>query len=246
MSAIIELLNQVKSGAVNMPVQRLCIGLHWTAVTGLKTGFAATQADAPCCRSKDIDWVGKLHDHTLFDLLGLLNSEHPLEVSVGMAALNALIKVDDQNITEFNTRDVILQRSQQKRVTLIGHFPFAEKLQQAAAQLWVLELDPGPGEYPASAADELIPQADVIGLTATTLMNGTFDNLYPLFPKDALVVMMGPSTPMHPLFFDYGIDILAGSQVVSPESLYHYVEQGSTLHHVEGLRRLTLTRPGLL
>jgi uncharacterized protein len=242
METISRLIQTVKSSTSDLPVKDAWVGLHWTAVTSLGTGLAATNADAPCCRSKDIQWVGKLHEHSAFELVDLIHSSHPLEVSVGMAALNSLIQVNSQYVVEINARDVILQRSQNKKVALIGGFPFAEMLRKNAAVLWVLELDPQGDEYPASAAGDLLPQADVIGLTATTLMNGTFEQLYPLFPDQALVVMMGPSTPMHPVLFDFGIDILAGSQVVDPQSVYRFVGQGSTLHPVEGLRRITLAK----
>jgi uncharacterized protein len=244
MNILKKLVTTIKSEYADSPVSAVWVGLHWTAVTSRGTGLAATSAEIPmkCCHSSDIEWVGDLHQHTAYELVDLLFSSHPLDISVGMAALNSLVQVDSKHVTEINARDVLLERGQNKKIAMIGHFPFADLLKKKAAETWVLELDPGPGEYPASAAAELLPQADVIGLTATTLMNGTFDDLYPLFRKDAVVVMMGPSTPMHPLLFDYGIDILAGSQVVSAERVYQFVGQGSTLHHIDGLRRLTLTK----
>jgi hypothetical protein len=49
---------------------------------------------------------------------------------------------------------------------------------------------------------------------------------------------------MCPLLFEYGVEVLAGSQVGDPAALWRYVGQGSSLHRVPGLRRLTLAREG--
>jgi uncharacterized protein (DUF4213/DUF364 family) len=198
--------------------------------------------DSTCCAATDVPHVGRLHQQSAYDLAAGLRSDHPLEVTLGMAALNALIPVNEQNGLELNARDVLLERGLNRTVVTVGHFPFTEALRQVAAQLWVLELNPGPGDQPASAAPDLIPQADVIGLTATTLLNGTFETLSRLFPPQALVVMLGPSTPLSTVLFDYGVTLLGGALVDDPESVLRYVGQGSSLHRVPGLRRFTMMK----
>ena len=106
----------------------------------------------------------------------------------------------------------------------------------------MLELHPTVGDVPADRAPELIPQADVIGLTATTLLNGTFEALAKLFPPKALVVMLGPSTPLSPVLFDYGVTMLGGALVTDPAAAIHYIGQGSSLHGVPGVKRITLMK----
>lgn len=242
MSVISDLVDLAKSTHNDMPVKDILVGLHWTMVTGKNTGLAATNSDAPCCYARDIEDVGHLLDCSIYELIEMLYSPHPLEVSIGMAALNSVLEYNPSYEVEYNARDLLLEKCVNKNVAIIGHFPFADLLKKNAKNVWVLELNPTEGEFDASEAANLVPQADVIGLTATTLMNGTFENLARLFPSNSFVIMMGPSTPMSARLFDYGIDILAGSKVSDPQTLSRYITQGSTLHKVDGLRRITIAK----
>ncbi|MCC7452490.1 MAG: DUF364 domain-containing protein [Anaerolineae bacterium] len=243
MTVIDDLLLSLPADVQDTPTRDVVVGLYWTAVYGQRVGLAATLDNPSCCFSSDVAGVGQLHNQKVIDLAERLRSTHLLDVAVGMAALNALIPVDEQDNRDINARDLILEHGRNKTVVTVGHFPFTDALREMAARLWVLELNPTPGDHPAEAAPELIPQADVIGLTASTLLNGTFESLTKLFPPQALVVMLGPSTPMSRVLFDYGVTMLGGVLVTEPETALRYVSQGSSLHHVPGIRRVTLMKP---
>jgi uncharacterized protein (DUF4213/DUF364 family) len=217
------------------------VGLYWTAVrVGNRLGLASTLFDATCCFANDLPGMGLWHKRTARELAACLRSTHLIEASLGMASLNALLPVDEECGVELNARDLLIERGRGHRVALVGHFAFTEAVRQAADRLWVLELQPTAGDIPATAAPEMLPQADVIGLTATTLMNGTFDELARLFPPQALVVMLGPSTPLSPVLFDYGVDVIAGARVTDPAAVWHAVAQASALHgKTAGLKRFT-------
>jgi uncharacterized protein (DUF4213/DUF364 family) len=243
MSVIEDLLSAVRSDTPDALAREVLVGLYWTAVCSRGMGLASTLFDATCCFARDVEEVGRLHERPAHELAAGLRSAHPLEVSIGMAALNSLIVADELPTVELNARELLIERGRGKNVALVGHFSFTEALSDAAAQLWVLEMQPGPGEYPAETAPQILPQAEVVGLTAMTLMNGTFEGLSKLFPPGALVVMLGPSTPLSPVLFDYGVDVLAGAQVADPATLLRYVGQGSALHgKVPGIRRLTMLK----
>jgi uncharacterized protein (DUF4213/DUF364 family) len=242
MGVIDDLLSSIKPDSPGISVQEVWVGLHWTAVRSLQMGLAATFQGTDQHKSWGVQGAGRLQERSAHELAACLRSENPLEVSIGMAALNSLTVVDESQVVELNARELLLKRGHNRNVALVGHFAFTEALREAAAQLWVLELRPCPGDWPAEAAPELLPQADVIGLTATTLMNGTFDGLSRLFRPGALVVMLGPSTPLSRVLFDYGVDVLSGTQVVDPVTTLRYIGQGGSLRQVPGIRRLTMVR----
>jgi hypothetical protein len=165
-----------------------------------------------------------------------------LEASVGIATINALLDVDEGACVEINAEHVIVERGKGKPVAIVGHFPFIPRVRAHAATLWVLELNPRKGDIAASNAPEVLPQADVIALTGTSLLNHTFDALRQFFNPGAFVVMLGGTTPLCPVLFDYGIDVIAGTVVTDPDAALLAVSQGATFRQIPGKRLLTMTR----
>lgn len=229
--------------AAPQAVEAVQVGLYWTAVRiGTRIGLASTLVDAACCFAEDVPEMGRLQNLSAQALASRLHSDHPIEASLGLAALNALLPVDETQGVAVNARELLIERGRGRTVAMIGHFNFTEQLRASAGRLWVLELHPTAGDRPASDAPEILPQADVIGLTAATLANHTFEGLARLCPPHALVVMLGPSTPLCPALFDYGVDVLAGARVADPDFVWNAVAQGSALHgKITGLKRFTLT-----
>ncbi len=94
----------------------------------------------------------------------------------------------------------------------------------------------------AEAAPDLLPCADLVAITSSSLVNGTFDGLLALCPPHATVMLLGPSTPLSPALFDYGVDILSGARVVDEAAVLRTVGQGASFRQVEGVRLLTFVR----
>ena len=82
---------------------------------------------------------------------------------------------------------------------VVGHFPFIPRLREHVGKLWVLEQQPRGEDSPAKAVRDVIPKADVVALTGTTLVNHTFGELMALRRPEALVLVLGSSTPLAPV-----------------------------------------------
>jgi uncharacterized protein (DUF4213/DUF364 family) len=228
-------------------VQDVRIGRHWTAVAvrraeGVQAGLASALSgpeDHPHSRPPVRD-AGRLLERSAADLAQMVRSDAVAEASVGLATLNALLRVDVPACVEVNAGEVLVERGAGKRVAIVGHFPFIPRVRKAARQLWVLELRPREGDLPAEQATEVLPQADVVGITGSTLVNHTFDELIGLCRPDAFVMVMGGSTPLSPLFFELGVDAVAGTYVVDDAAVLRAVSQGATFRQIGGKRLLTL------
>jgi uncharacterized protein (DUF4213/DUF364 family) len=186
--------------------------------------------------------AGRLLDRSGRELAELIRSERILEASIGMATFNALLEVDKGPLTEINAADILLEHGTGKRLAIVGHFPFIERVRAAASECWVLELRPGPGDLPADQAAVVLPQADVVALTGTSLLNHTFDELMAYCRRDTFVLLLGPSVPMSPVLFDAGVDALSGTVVDDPAQVLLALSQGGTFRQIKrggGLRLLT-------
>lgn len=228
-------------------VQDVRIGFFWTAVVvetenQRRCGLASTlHNDLPHGETTVHD-AGDLIDRPATALTALLRSANWIERSVGMATVNALLKPQPERWVEANAETVLAERGAGKHVVLVGHFPFIPRLRECVGKLTVLEKVPSGDDLPADAAGQVVPQADILAITGTTLINGTFDSLLALRRPQTPVLVLGPSTPLSPVLFDYGVDFLSGSVVEAIEPVLRAVIQGGNFRqiHRRGVRLVTI------
>ena len=224
------------------------IGLFWSAVVveckGIRRcGLAATLSNPEFehARLPAVEEAGRIEQHSALELANWVFLKSYTEVGVGLATINALLP-PIENPVDLAAEDFIARQGANSQVALIGHFPFVTKLKGQVKKLWVLELNPKDDDLPASAAPEIIPQADILAITATTLINHTFEGIFNLRKPGAKVLLLGPSTPLSSLLFEYGIDVLSGSIVENPDSVLPLVRQGATFRQIRshGVRLVTV------
>lgn len=214
--------------------EEVVVGVFWTMVFGQRPGIASTFAPPHPHMEAPVRYAGFLSGRPIKELASLLLEGSLLEASIGLAALNASIKVEERWLTEVNAFDVLIEKAKGRPTVLIGHFPFVDELKQVAKPLWVLELNPQEGDIPAERASEVLPQASVIAMTSTVLINRTVEELLKLCPPGSFKALIGPSTPLSPLLFDMGFDILAGALVKNPARVKQAVVQGATFRQLKG------------
>jgi uncharacterized protein (DUF4213/DUF364 family) len=246
-----DLIASLRSDA---PVREVRVCAFWTAVVleDGRCGLASTLRPDDGLASHAIQCAGPaplvpraghLLECSALELAAYAKSESLLEASIGMAAINSLMEIDESRCVELNAEDVILKKGAGGNVAVVGHFPFIPRVREAAEKLWVLEKRPVGGDLPADMAAEVLPQADVAAITGTSLINHTFEGLMKLCRRDALVVVLGPTAPLSPVLFDYGVDIICGTLVADAENVLRLIGQGANFGQVKrggGVRLLTM------
>ncbi len=233
------------------PVRDVRVGAFWTAV--LVEGAGQTRCGlASTLRAEDhhhaggptVREAGGLVKRSARELAELARSDSLVEASIGVATINALLPKQEDQWVDLNAEEVIARHGAGKQVALIGHFPFIPRLRERVGKLWVLELRPRGDDLPADAAEDVIPQSDVLAITGTSLINRTFDGLMALRRPEALILVLGPSTPLSPVLFEHGVHLLSGSVVEDIESVVRAVCQGANFRqiHKQGVRLVTMKK----
>lgn len=233
-------------------VFRVCIGLHWTAVVvdiegKQQCGLASTLSKEHDHHGEpDVPEAGHLEELSALALAAFASSSQSSLVSVGMAAINALMPHQPNAWVDQNAEELIASHGSGKRVALVGHFPFVPKLRARVGELIVLEKHPKAGDLPSYAALDIIPTADVVAITGMTLLNHTFESILALCKPQAQVIVLGPSTPLSPVLFDYGANWLCGSLVTDIDPVLRAVGQGANFRQVHraGVRLVCMDNKG--
>jgi uncharacterized protein (DUF4213/DUF364 family) len=255
LSEIAEILG---SELDDLSVERAVIGLFFTGVK-LSNGIAGACAtpiktipEAVCCPTSamTMPFPGKLRDRPALDVTKNALSDHGIRRAVGIAAMNALadtcwrrrphpetqlrLGIDAFDATEIGPGD---------KVVVVGAFvPFLRELKRRRQPFLVLEQDPvtlKPEELPffrpANEAPTVVPDADVLLITGTTLINDTLEELLRLAKPTARVTMVGPTVSLLPdAFLRRGADILGTVRIAAPDEFLDILAEGGSGYHFLG------------
>lgn len=240
-----------------LAVERAVVGLYFTGVklTSGTAGTCATPRDATpgdiCCPiSAHRVAFHRLAGRPAAELMREALSDNGLSRAVGIATLNALAEecwrhrpapgvellagADAFDASEIRDGD---------RVVLVGAFiPFLKELKRRRLSYLVLERNPGalkPEEMPfyraAELAPEVVPTANVLLITGSTLITDTLEDLLALASPRARVTIVGPTVGMLPdPFLARGADILGTVRITAPDQFLDLLAEGGSAPHFLG------------
>jgi len=242
----------------DIAVERAVIGLFFTGVK-LSTGHAGASAtpiktipEAVCCPSSAMamPFPGKMRGKPARDALKEAFSDHGIRRGIGIATLNALAElcwerrpnpavellhgIDAFEANAFRPDDLTV---------VVGAFvPFLKELKRRKQPFLVLEKDPDtlkaeelPFYRPAETAREIVPQADVLLVTGTTLINDTLEDLLSWARPEARVTVVGPTVGLlADAFLARGADILGGVRITDADAFLELLAEGGSGYHFFG------------
>jgi len=252
---ILELLG---SELNELTIERAVVGVFFTGVelTNGYGGVCATPVklipDAVCCPTSAMAMPlpGRLRGRTVSACLAEVEHDQGLRRALGIAVMNALATLcwdrkPPPNVTMEIGIDALdaARIRPNERVVMVGAFgPYIRKLRRRGQPFVVLEKDPTTlrademGLYrPAEQAAAVVPEADVLLVTGTTLVNDTADALLALARPGAEIVMIGPSVSLVPdALFRRGVRVAGGVRVTDPRALLALLAEGGSGHHFFG------------
>lgn len=226
MQILREILDTIKT---DYKIKKIVRGIKATAVLSKYCGLSSTMIRSYCCEDEDIE---KYLIESARELAMLSLSKKIYEASIGIAAINSLLKVSDKNIKKINAFDIIKEKGVGKNVSIIGHFPAVKEIKRIAKNLWVFEKELRPGDLPEGDMKKYIPQSDIIAISGTVFINHSFENIIRLCPKKSIKIVLGASTPVSEVLFDYGVDYISGAMVRKNNETIKYVSLGSSFRQL--------------
>jgi len=221
-------------------VHQVIIGVHWTLVSSKYCGLGSTMVGQAQPGHAQVRDVGHLHEKSAQELASWVLSDNLLEASIGIAALNSLLELNEETATQENAVEIITRESQGKNLTIVGHFPFIDRIKPIAKNCWVIEKKPFGDDFPEEAANEYIPQSDVIAITGTAFINHTIEGLLKLCPPKSIIMVLGPSTPLSSVLYKYGISYVSGARIIDEGAAINTIQQGASFPQVKGVRLYTM------
>ena len=238
MREVIDLLLHDIPKMEDIRIGRVCLGLGYTGVEleGGQMGVChslLSEMTPGCCEI--VEQAGTLAGRPAPALLSLADSWDLGERIVGIATMNALSQIvfethpDRYAHEERNLIDV-LKVGHKDSVVLVGLIkPFIPILKSKAKQLYVLErgFRREKGILPDTACEEVIPEADVVVITGSSLANGTIDRLLELAENARTVTLVGPTVSCVPdPLFKRGVSFVGGIRVFDPDKAMQIIGEG--------------------
>ena len=238
-----ELLHSLK---MDSPVSAGVVGSHLIALASRRLGLAANlhsprYPDTVVPRKEADTLVGK----SARDLANWLLEDELMKAGIGMAALNSVLEIDQSALVEVNAKQIIADRSAGKNLMVVGHFPFVKELQAKVRNLWVMEKKPHEEDLSEEEGYQILPEADVVAITGSSLINRTFERIMASCKLGSFKVMLGPSTPLSPILFDCGLDVIGGALVEDESTVLSMVKKGIPFRRMQGIRTVVMVKDAL-
>ena len=205
-------------GVAHDEVRQIVCGPRWLMVQG-PAGVGL--AYLPRSAKEFIARIPHYKRMSLRQLAELAPSWDPVEMAVGVAAINAHYNRSDLDGAMGNGADVFGAES--GRVVVVGAFP---GLSEVLTNPQVIETEPRPGEFPTVAMDTLLPGCAAAVVASSTMINRSLPRILRL-AHGARVGLVGPVTPLTPRLYHYGVEVLGGLVFHDPAGLANAIRAGA-------------------
>jgi uncharacterized protein (DUF4213/DUF364 family) len=125
--------------------------------------------------------------------------------------------------------------------------PFIKPIRKKAKELCIIERSPflrDEGTFPDTAAEDLLPKADVVVATGSSLANGTIDRILELSNNASEFALVGPSVNVIPNpLFDKGVTAMGGVKILDGDKMIQIIAEGGGTPQLKSITEFITIRP---
>jgi uncharacterized protein (DUF4213/DUF364 family) len=239
-------------------VERAVIGIFFTGVklSNGSGGLCFTPIkeipQAVCCPSslRALPWSGKFRGRPVTTFLDALFDQSPVKRAVGIAVVNALSAScweqgppKEYRIEHGTDPLESAEIPDDANVVVVGALvPILIRLKKRGKPFSIIEMDPRtlkpdemPFWVPVERTSEVVPEADLLVITGTSLLFHSLEPILAIAKKGAQIIVVGPTASMLPeAFFRRGVTLLGGDLVTRPDDLLDILSEGGSGYHFFG------------
>ena len=226
-----RLYDRLEPSAKSRRIADLRMGLSYVGVKldNGQSGIAAVLPDTTPRSCTVLKEAGTYAGSAAVDVLKyLVDGGNALHRAIGLATANALVVLPEDK-TEDREATTYFNLKPGEKVAMVGLFsPLVERIRATGAKLTIIEKNPDRLDL-LSAEDrkQALQDCDVAIITATTLLNNTFEEIAAALGSPRSVALMGPSTPLLPdIFRDTPVTHLGGAVVADSARVLQVISEG--------------------
>ena len=210
-------------------LQNLHISLHWVIAHcdryAMATFLRPYKPGDTCYQNS---YLGDQLGRPVTDLAdSFADSDDSLRLGLIKACLNASLPLP-KGLFHANAVEPFAEMVKHCRTCFIGHFIQAEIWRDQGHPVTIIELQPRPGDIHWNDSKTALRNAELVFITGLTLLNDTFLEVIARTPHAKYRVLLGPTVPFNPLFFDYGIHLIGSTFISDVAVAIRYCQHGGT------------------
>jgi len=183
--------------------------------------------------------IGKGHSRTpkISIVESMLSSTNIFEKSLGVAILNAVSQYILWNMEKHKNFKVVYENIIEKvsrmckdcKVAVVGNMvPLVAKLKERGIDVTVIERNPRfrAGAMADIFAPRIVPEAEALIVSGTTLINDTLDYILSLAERAKVIALVGPSSSVYPSDILGGVTHIGGLKIEDMKKVAEIIKLG--------------------
>lgn len=237
-----NLFESLSAAAGRVTIDQVSIGLGYTAVTTSDGGIGIAATNMPTDGKigkppELVDYEGR----SAAELLSCILAPDPMGRAMALALINALNHTQARLLPEDPENTILFSRFgilAGARVAMVGYFPpLVRFFEKREIPISIIDNARGLGDK-KTFYHQLENWADVLLLTATSIINNTIEQLLSHAAPRLKTVILGPSTPMLPSAFTHlPVHMLAGIAITNRSAALKIVRHGGGTREMKPFSR---------